>query len=386
MGKYGKSQNEGPYHNNGYQPDPQLSHLDFEPEDPVYYTGYSKNKHKSDIPHNSRGTVVEKDNTNKLKRTSRSVICVDFGDHGIRLVHKNLLQLCDDEHRCLEESLNSYKSQEGFQSYRNDNRGNGVPKEVFESGRKVTKKQLDIETTLENRELHKQFREWRKTFLDEKKEALELKLTEMTNDSKFKKDREERKKAEEMIEGLTDKYTDLNEPVTKHLFMESHDNKKYTNEQLQSMYNVQKEQDKRRIKMLKQNLMNIHITLRGRTKGIHKLTSAIESSSRAFFMNECVSRTDYQNMLHREWNNRPITNIEPSREYVVTPPVESVMDEETKYNAELLQWGLYPQDVDQFKERTIKSKDEFVHKKTKEIKESQDFYKNLITNLLNNDH
>jgi hypothetical protein len=168
--------------------------------------------------------------------------------------------------------------------------------------------------------------------------------------------------------------------------MESHDNKKYTNEQLQSMYNVQKEQDKRRIKMLKQNLMNINITLRGRTKGIHKLTSAIESSSRAFFMNECVSRTDYQNMLHKEWDQRPITSIEPSREYVVTPPVESVMDEETKYNAELLQWGLYPQDVDQFKERTIKSKDEFVHKKTKEIKESQDFYKNLIMNLLNKVH
>ena len=43
------------------------------------------------------------------------------------------------------------------------------------------------------------------------------------------------------------------------------------------------------------------------------------------------------------------------------------MDEETKYNAKLLQWGLYPQDVDQFKERNIKSKDEFVLKKTKEI-------------------
>ena len=367
MGKYGKCQNTGVYHNNGYQPDPQLSHLDFEPEDTVYYTGYSKNKHKSDIPHNAKGTVVEKDNTNKLKRTSRSVICVDFGVHGIRLVHKNLLQFCDDEHRCIEESLNRYKSQEGFQSYRNDNRGNGIPKDVFKSGRKVTKKQLDIENTQKNRELNKQFREWRKDFLNKKKEALELEIGEKVNDPDYKKERGELKKAEEMLQELTEKYNALNEPITRLKFMESHNDKNYTSDQLSSMYNVQKEKNKRHIKMLKQNLMNINNYLKDRSKDIHKLTSASESLARDFFRNECASRTDYLNMLHREWNKRPISTNEPSREYSVFPSVEPDMGEEKLYKVKLLQWGLYPQDVDRFNE-------------------PQDFYKNLITNLLNKDH
>ena len=68
MGKYGKCQNAGPYHNNGYQPDPQLSHLDFEPEDSVYYTGYSKNNHKSDIPHPDRNRSFDIANAAATKK------------------------------------------------------------------------------------------------------------------------------------------------------------------------------------------------------------------------------------------------------------------------------------------------------------------------------
>ena len=57
-----KKQNGGPYHNNGYVHEPNISHLDFMEGDKVRYTGSEKYKHKSRVPNGAIGTVMKKDN------------------------------------------------------------------------------------------------------------------------------------------------------------------------------------------------------------------------------------------------------------------------------------------------------------------------------------
>ena len=61
-----KKQKCGPYSANGYRPEPEISHLDFEVGSQVTYTGTNKNKNKIYIPNGTLGEIMEKDNSSKL--------------------------------------------------------------------------------------------------------------------------------------------------------------------------------------------------------------------------------------------------------------------------------------------------------------------------------
>ena len=89
----GKKQKCGPYSANGYRPEPDISHQDFEVGLQVIYTGTNKNKNMNYIPNGTLGEIMKKNNPSKLQKTSRSILKVDFGDKGIRYVNKSVLQL-----------------------------------------------------------------------------------------------------------------------------------------------------------------------------------------------------------------------------------------------------------------------------------------------------
>ena len=98
-----KNANAGPYSNNGYRPEPNVSHLDYEVGDTVTHIGSEKYKHKSRVPNGAKGLIMKKDNlSNKRQKTCRSILKVDFGLYGINYIRKELLQFPSDYSECLE--------------------------------------------------------------------------------------------------------------------------------------------------------------------------------------------------------------------------------------------------------------------------------------------
>ena len=115
----GKKQKCGPYSANGYRPEPEISHKDLTVGSQVIYTGSKKNKNKIYIPNGTLGEIMEKDNSSKLQKTSRSILKVDFGEQGVRYVSKSVLQLVGSFEENQDYVLDT-TDKEGIQSERND--------------------------------------------------------------------------------------------------------------------------------------------------------------------------------------------------------------------------------------------------------------------------
>ena len=90
-----KKQNSGPYSSDGYIRNPRVSHLDFVAGEEVIYIGSSKYKHKTNIPNGTKGTVLEKEGGLK---SARSVLRIDFKEHGVRYFDEltNMAQLTEE--------------------------------------------------------------------------------------------------------------------------------------------------------------------------------------------------------------------------------------------------------------------------------------------------
>ena len=333
----GKKQNAGPYSNNGFQPEPFTSHLDFVEGDDVIYTGSSKNKNKRKVPNGAVGTVVAK-NVNRLQKSSRSTITVDFGERGVRYVNKNCLMFPSDDSDCMENLLDAPPVNEGVQNYRVEAR---VEK-------KEKKKDETVKSIMKKREEQKEYRQFRKEFLDKKELELGVEISKGMNDPKNVKLRDERKKINVSIEEINEKYTTTKEPLTKLEYMKSKSDGTLNQEQLESMFNVHKDQDMRRIKLLKHHLLNVSDELKGKSKELGNLETAYNSGSRSFFMNECASPHDYRRMVHEAWNKKPVPSNEPSMKYEIVKDDKkddgNIVVKEPP-NMDLLKWGLYPRDV-----------------------------------------
>lgn len=330
MGKQRK-QNMGPYSNDGYQPTSYTSHLDFIDGDEVIYIGHRKNHLKRHVPNDTTGTVLEKDNTNKLHKSSRSFIRVDFGNHGIRQVHKNNLQFPRDRSECIERLLDGKPVFGGINNVSvNDLRYNTD---------KINADKINKITT--SRENRKDFRNFRRDLLDKKELELEYEIASSMNNPKYNTARGEINKLSSAIDEIKDNYTTTGEPLTKLKFM--NDNlENNTPEQLEFMFKTQKEKDMRRIKMLKHHMMNATDTLKGMSSEMRALENAHNSSSRSFFSSECATAYDYNRMLHSAWGKLPITDTEPSMTY---SPIDPDYIYKDPPNIDLLKWGLYPRDV-----------------------------------------
>jgi hypothetical protein len=332
-----KKQNAGPYSNNGFQPEPFTSHLDFVEGGEVIYTGSSsKNKNKRNVPNGAVGTVVAKD-IKRLQKSSRSTILVDFGSHGARYVNKNCLMFPSDDEKCMKKRLDSPPVILGLQSDR------------VEARVKKKEKNMDktVESIMKKREEQKEYRQFRKDLLDKKELELGVEISRAMNDPKNVKLRDERKKINESIEEIKEMYTTTKEPLTKLEYMKSKIDGTHNQEQLESMFNVHKDQDMRRIKLLKQHLLNVSDELKGKSKELGNLEKAYNSGSRSFFMNECASPHDYRRMVHEAWNKKPVPSNEPSMKYEIVKDDEKDEKKPVKEppNMDLLKWGLYPRDV-----------------------------------------
>lgn len=395
----GKMQNAGPYSNNGFQPDPFTSHLDFVEGDKVIYTGTSsKNKNKRNIPNGAVGTVVEK-GYNRLQKSSRSTILVDFDKHGIRYVNKNCLMFLSDDEECMEKRLNALPVILGVQSHRHKKfvtveepvlkeppveepvtgeppveeppveepvTGEPLieeppveepPVEEPPVEESTVKKHIPIgeykqQLREQSRINRKEYRQFRKDLLDKKELELEVEISSGMNDPNNVKLRDDRKRVNESIEEIKEKYGP-GENLTKLEYMNKHSDSSLTEDQLESMFMVHKEQDMRRIKILKHHLLNVSEQLKSNSKELGTLED-VYNSDRRYFTHECGSASEYKQMIQEEWGKLPVNDGKPKRDYslkveseetndseqteVLPPPVEDI-----KMN--LLKWGLYPRDV-----------------------------------------
>ena len=379
----GKKQNAGPYSNNGFQPEQFTSHLDFVEGDEVIYTGTSsKNKNKRKVPNGAMGTVVEK-GYNRLQKSSRSTILVDFGQNGIRYVNKDCLMFPSDDEECMEKRLDAQPVILGVQSHRRKKfvtveepvlkeipvedqateepspedqateEGNTEEPPVEESTvrKKIPIREYKQQMREHSRVKRKEYRQFRKDLLDKKELELEVEISGGMNDPKNIKLRDERKRIYENIEEIKEKYGP-SENLTKLEYMNKHTDGTLTEDQLESMYNVNKDKDMRRIKILKHHLLNVSDQLKSNSKGIGTLED-VYNSDRRYFTHECGSASDYNQMVQEAWGKLPVNDGKPKRSYAlkvesegkvesekteVLPPVEDI-----KMN--LLKWGLYPQDV-----------------------------------------
>lgn len=372
---FDKNQNAGPYSNNGFRKNPNSSHLDFIEGEEVEFVGQSeKTKNKRGIPNGTIGTILDKSTMkNKNMKTSRSQLFVDFGKHGYRIVRKELLRYPDEHEELLEDLVDMQGSNQGFQDYiremvrkeknrelnelllmvdENDkvptenirefnDKINAIHKKINDNLEKNNLlKQEKINSTLENRENQKKYREWRKEFLDKKYLELQSKIHELQSSPEFKQKRELRKKLISEIEELTNRYIPTNEPLTKAEFMRTCVESEKEPEKL---YNYKKDKDVVRVKYLKNELNKVQLYLKESTKDVQKYTSYMDSGSRQYI--PLVSdKTDYLKYLHYHYEDGKDYKYEeviPSREYKVDPTFSVKMDDDIK----LFQWGLNPQDV-----------------------------------------
>lgn len=367
----GKKKNAGPYSNNGFQPEPFTSHRNFVDGDEVIYTGSSsKNKNKRNVPNGAVGTVVEK-GYNRLQKSSRSTILVDFGQNGVRYVNKNCLMFPSDDEECMEKRLDAPPVILGVQSHRRKKfvtveepilKGDSVEEQTTEKliteeppvedqateEESTVKKKIAIgeykqQMREQSRIKRKEYRQFRKDLLDKKELELEVEISSGMNDPKNVKLRDDRKRINESIEEIKEKY-EPSENLTKLEYMNKQSNGSLTQDQLESMYKVHKEQDMRRIKILKHHLLNVSDQLKSSSKELGTLED-VYNSDRRYFTHEYGSASEYRQMVQKAWVKLPVQG-KPKRIYslkndskeVLPPPVEDI-----KMN--LLKWGLYPQDV-----------------------------------------
>lgn len=370
----GKKQNAGPYSNNGFQPEPFTSHRDFVEGDEVIYTGSSsKNKNKRNVPNGAVGKVVEK-GYNRLQKSSRSTILVDFGQNGVRYVNKNCLMFPSDDEECMEKRLDALPVILGVQSHRRkkfvtveepivkedsieeksteetllkeDQTTEESPVEESTVRKKIPIGEYKQQMREQSRIKRKEYRQFRKELLDKKELDLEVEISSGMNDPKNVKLRDDRKRINENIEEIKEMYGP-SENLTKLEYMNKHSDGSITEDQLESMFKAHKEQDMRRIKILKHHLLNVSDQLKSNSKEIGTLED-VYNSDRRYFTHECGSASEYRQMVQKAWGKLPVNDGKPKRSYslkvesehteVLPPPVEDV-----KMN--LLKWGLYPQDV-----------------------------------------
>ena len=370
-----KNQNAGPYSNNGYRKDPQISHLDFMEGEVVEFIGQSeKTKHKRGIPNGSLGTILDKSTMkNKRMKLSRSELFVDFGKHGTRIVRKELLRFPDDHEDQLDDLVDTQGSMQGYQDYTQEmirkqknrlinellfvsdenedvslekirefnQKVNTIHKKKNDNKqRKNTLKKDKINQTLTNRTNNKKYRIWRQDFLHKKYIDLQQQVNNLYCSPEYKQKRVLKKKLMDEIDELTDKYTPTNESITKSKFMETLSE---SDKESDKLYHYKKDKDVIRLKYLKQELQKVQIYLKESTKDIHTLSSYIDSPSRQYIP-EVSDRTDYLKYLHYHYEGGSEYKYEEpksSREYKVDSNVSIDKDEDIK----LFQWGLNPQDV-----------------------------------------
>jgi len=349
----GKKQNAGPYSNNGFQPEPFTSHRDFVEGDEVIYTGSSsKNKNKRNVPNGAVGTVVEK-GYNRLQKSSRSTILVDFDKHGIRYVNKNCLMFPSDDEECMEKILDAPPVILGVQSHRckkfvmvEEPVVKGPVKEEPPSEEPVKEEPATEEPPVEeppveeppveeppveeppveestvkkkipigeykqqlreqSRLRRKEYRKFRKELLDNKELELEVEISSGMNDPKNVKLRDDRKRVNESIEEIKEKYGP-GENLTKLEYMNQHSDSSLTEDQLESMFKVHKEQDMRRIKILKHHLLNVSDQLKSSSKELGTLEE-VYNSDRRYFTHECGSADIYKKMVQKEWDKQHVND------------------------------------------------------------------------------
>ena len=336
-----KNQNNGPYSNDGYIPQND-SHLEYIKGENVIYVGSTnKIKHKNDIPNGALGTVVDKNNlNNKLNKSSRSQIKVDFGEYGVRLVNKKVLQISNDYSNSLAHNLNC--NVRGKQSHLNKIRNKKRSKE----------RELKYKQTLKNREDNKQYREFRKELLDTKKNELLEQSIELVNSPEYYDIKQKYTDKKNLLVKLRETYSqsklsnDSNmtkEEFNKNKYIQQKINDGSTLEQATEMYNTQEQKDKETIELLKTESTSLSKEIDRRKELSKLLKSTSESSARDFFRNECSSEYYYNQMLHQKWlehTNQPVVTQKPYN-YTVNPNVQATSTSEL----DLLRWGLYPRDV-----------------------------------------
>ena len=305
-----KKQNGGPYSNNGYINDPNSSHLNFLPDEEVIYIGSTnKNKHKKDVPNGTRGTVVDKNNLNNPKqKSSRSLILVDFGLHGVRYVHKNVLQFTSDYSDCLETLCEKQGTTEGDQSSRNKVR----------SDKRSKFRDAKYQQTLENREKRKQFREWRKDFLDQKESELRVELEDLKQDPTLVENRKQ-------------------EVVIK----QEHRVLKMANDKDETLSEETKQENKARMDELKAQLTVFSNYEKSNMKERDIIREILRNMQSRKFLRNVYNRESYNNYLHSQMNGQEYVFQKETKEYKVNPDAEATSTPER----ELLRWGLYPHQV-----------------------------------------
>ena len=114
------------------------------------------------------------------------------------------------------------------------------------------------------------------------------------------------------------------------------------------MYNVQKNKDTRQLKFLRIELNRIEDYFDRSSKEYKELTKCIYDGSRKF-IREVNSKNDYNKYLQHHYEQKDkdekvdykYKEMKPSRVYKVDPETKATESNEIN----LLQWGLYPQDV-----------------------------------------
>ena len=299
-----KKQNNGPYYNNGYIHDKHTSQQCYVPGEEVIYTGSTnKNKHKKDVPNGTRGTVMIK---NKNQKSSRSQILVDFGEYGTRYVHKNVLQFTTDYSDCLD-TLCEKQGSKGIQSSRDKAR----------AARRSQARELKYQQALENRKDRKEFREWRKDYLDQAKIDLEQELITLKEDPTLAENRKQ-----EVI--LRQEYRVLK-----------------TMDKDKTVPEETKQANKLRMEELDAQLTVISKYEKKNMKEREIIREILRNEQTRKFLRNVYNRESYNNFLHSQKNGEEYVFQKKTKEYKVNPDVSATSTPEH----ELLRWGLYPQQV-----------------------------------------
>ena len=300
-----KKQNNGPYCNNGYIHDKHTSHLCYVPGEEVIYTGSTnKNKHKKDVPNGTKGTVMVK---NKNMKSSRSQIRVDFGEYGVHYVHKNVLQFTTDYSDCLD-TLCEKQGSNGIQSSR----------DKLRAAKRSQAREAKYQQALKNRKDRKEFREWRKDFLDQAKINLEQELNDLKEDPTLAENR--------------------NKEV---IIKQERRVLKLANDKDQTLSEETKKENKARMEELKAQLDVISDYEKSNMKERDIIREILRNEQSRKFLRNVYNRESYNNFLHSQMNGEEYVFQKKTKDYEVKEGVEATSTPEH----ELLRWGLYPQQM-----------------------------------------
>jgi len=157
----GQHQHSGVYGRNGYR-HKNVSHMEFEPGTTVAYMGNHRNKRY--VPSGAQGTVLEKDWNDK---TARTMIKVDFDNHGVRHVYKknlyiqgsimedrvNQLEKCEDN--VIEKT--DRQKQKASEKYQKQLKKSQKARKTYREGRKKLNDQKNIELDVFIKHLQKKY-------------------------------------------------------------------------------------------------------------------------------------------------------------------------------------------------------------------------------------